>query len=243
VAAGFLPGTYSRAAGKFEVRAVDAHSWVEVYFSGIGWVSFDPTPPRSLPSAVAGAPFPSERSATVAAALGAPLRRSPTGSAGAGGGSATNRAGDAYLAVIAAAIAGVLALLALVAWLAGHVRLRRSLDGDAELATRELARALRRLGYAIPATVTLAQIERRVRVQGGTDAVRYVQLLRERRYAASTGAAVTLRDRRRLRLALTAHLGLDVRLRGLWALPPSTVGWRIGTGAGFGAGDDHPGGP
>jgi hypothetical protein len=27
------------------VRASDAHSWVEVYFPGHGWVQFDPTPP------------------------------------------------------------------------------------------------------------------------------------------------------------------------------------------------------
>lgn len=28
----------------YEVRAMNAHAWVEVYFDGIGWVQFDPTP-------------------------------------------------------------------------------------------------------------------------------------------------------------------------------------------------------
>ncbi|MFD2380331.1 transglutaminase-like domain-containing protein, partial [Paenibacillus xanthanilyticus] len=33
------------AAGRlYTVRASDAHAWVEVYFAGVGWVAFDPTP-------------------------------------------------------------------------------------------------------------------------------------------------------------------------------------------------------
>ncbi|HUL15507.1 MAG TPA: DUF3488 and transglutaminase-like domain-containing protein [Terriglobales bacterium] len=42
---GFLPGEYNDLAGDYIVRASDAHSWVEVYFPGNGWVVFDPTPP------------------------------------------------------------------------------------------------------------------------------------------------------------------------------------------------------
>jgi hypothetical protein len=42
---GFLPGEYNDIAGDYIVRASDAHSWVEVYFPGNGWVTFDPTPP------------------------------------------------------------------------------------------------------------------------------------------------------------------------------------------------------
>jgi transglutaminase-like putative cysteine protease len=41
---GFLPGEYNDLAGDYIVRASDAHSWVEVYFPGTGWVVFDPTP-------------------------------------------------------------------------------------------------------------------------------------------------------------------------------------------------------
>ena len=33
------------------VHDFDAHSWVEVYFRGIGWVTFDPTPGAAPPSA------------------------------------------------------------------------------------------------------------------------------------------------------------------------------------------------
>ena len=41
---GFLPGEYNALGGDYIVRASDAHSWVEAYFPGSGWVVFDPTP-------------------------------------------------------------------------------------------------------------------------------------------------------------------------------------------------------
>ena len=33
-----------RKAGEYVVRDLDAHSWVEVWYSGYGWVTMDPTP-------------------------------------------------------------------------------------------------------------------------------------------------------------------------------------------------------
>jgi transglutaminase-like putative cysteine protease len=44
---GFLPGEYNDVGGDYIVRASDAHSWVEAYFPGTGWVTFDPTPPSN----------------------------------------------------------------------------------------------------------------------------------------------------------------------------------------------------
>ena len=44
---GFLPGEFNDIAGDYIVRASDAHSWVEAYFPGSGWITFDPTPPAS----------------------------------------------------------------------------------------------------------------------------------------------------------------------------------------------------
>jgi transglutaminase-like putative cysteine protease len=41
---GFQTGEYNAVGKDFIVREADAHSWVEVFFPGYGWVAFDPTP-------------------------------------------------------------------------------------------------------------------------------------------------------------------------------------------------------
>jgi transglutaminase-like putative cysteine protease len=45
VANGFNSGEFNRLQDFYLVRQSDAHSWVEVFFPGHGWVPFDPTPP------------------------------------------------------------------------------------------------------------------------------------------------------------------------------------------------------
>jgi hypothetical protein len=44
VAAGFVSGRY--ANGEWTITDHDAHTWVEVWFRGYGWLPFDPTPGR-----------------------------------------------------------------------------------------------------------------------------------------------------------------------------------------------------
>ncbi len=41
---GFKRGDFNPTGGYYVVRERDAHSWVEVYVEGKGWVAFDPTP-------------------------------------------------------------------------------------------------------------------------------------------------------------------------------------------------------
>jgi transglutaminase-like putative cysteine protease len=43
LATGYVPGERNRVTGVFEVRASDAHAWVEVWFPETGWQAFDPT--------------------------------------------------------------------------------------------------------------------------------------------------------------------------------------------------------
>ena len=44
VATGFFGGVYNPLSGWQVVRASDAHSWVEAWIPGHGWMTFDPTP-------------------------------------------------------------------------------------------------------------------------------------------------------------------------------------------------------
>jgi protein-glutamine gamma-glutamyltransferase len=45
---GFRTGEFNDLTSQYLVRASDAHSWVEAFFPGYGWISFDPTPPAPL---------------------------------------------------------------------------------------------------------------------------------------------------------------------------------------------------
>ena len=43
LAAGFSQGSFDTDAGHFVVREREAHTWVEAYFPGYGWIEFEPT--------------------------------------------------------------------------------------------------------------------------------------------------------------------------------------------------------
>lgn len=47
---GFLEGDWNGLGNYFIVRQQDAHSWVEAYIEGTGWVRFDPTPSSPAPA-------------------------------------------------------------------------------------------------------------------------------------------------------------------------------------------------
>lgn len=66
VAVGFTPGEPLTGLGPgtakgrvtFEVTNHDAHAWTEIYFEGIGWVGFEPTPVMTMPLADRYTPTP-----------------------------------------------------------------------------------------------------------------------------------------------------------------------------------------
>ncbi len=49
---GYTSGTVNeRRPGTYQVSAENMHAWVEIYFNGVGWISFEPTKSFSLPAA------------------------------------------------------------------------------------------------------------------------------------------------------------------------------------------------
>lgn len=66
---GFYGGVRNDYGDYVALRRADAHSWVEVYFPGHGWVTFDPTPASALDMRRAGGFFASFTSAVDAMRL------------------------------------------------------------------------------------------------------------------------------------------------------------------------------
>ncbi|HEV7825795.1 MAG TPA: DUF3488 and transglutaminase-like domain-containing protein [Mycobacteriales bacterium] len=76
VAIGFTRG--ERRDGYWSIGTQDAHAWVEIYFEGLGWVPFDPTPLGGQ-----GNPVPLPYTAPLAASAGDPAASAaPTPTAG-----------------------------------------------------------------------------------------------------------------------------------------------------------------
>jgi protein-glutamine gamma-glutamyltransferase len=220
VAAGFSPGSFNRDTREYRVRDLDAHSWVEVWFTGIGWVPFDPTP--------AAAPAESQSSASATSAAAADAGEVRVGGAGvapervAGGtATATGEDGGANTLVVGALLllAGLVAgSVLLVTRRVGRVHaLGPSERADVQL--RELRRALIRLGWDLPATTTLLGLERRLGRFAGPHSAAYAEALRASRYDPREPAGPSLSERRAVRRELTRG-NLRDRLRGLLAIPP-----------------------
>jgi transglutaminase-like putative cysteine protease len=74
VAVGFTQGDRD-SQGIYHVKNADAHAWPEVWFDGVGWVAFEPTPGR-------GSPDPSAQAVTGAAPQQAESSTTPTTQAG-----------------------------------------------------------------------------------------------------------------------------------------------------------------
>jgi hypothetical protein len=211
VVSGFSPGRFDRKRGEYIVRDDDAHSWVEAYFPGIGWQTYDPTPPAAP-----------ARSQISDVGPRVPLQRPnfPTGAGGDRpvapgdpGARPADRGGVAWLPIVALA---ALAALALGAAVIG-VRRGRVPGGPLAPELAELQRALHRTGRTPRAATTLTDLERSL---GGSDAARgYLRAVRSQRYGGAP-AGPTRDQRRALRRELAAGLGATGRVRAWWALPP-----------------------
>lgn len=50
VATGFSPGNYNALTGYFEVHEYHAHAWTQIFIEGMGWLTFDASPPGAVQS-------------------------------------------------------------------------------------------------------------------------------------------------------------------------------------------------
>ena len=128
---GFGLGAYDEKTREYTVNSLDAHSWVEVYFPGYGWIPFEPTPdnsnfPITLPAD--RAQLNAGVQASVPATQTRPNFREPAG-AGSGGASAGSPFPDLRRPLLIAAgvlaLLGLLALLLALRWLLGVSDLSR----------------------------------------------------------------------------------------------------------------------
>jgi Transglutaminase-like superfamily len=220
VPAGFSPGSFNKDTGEYRVRDLDAHSWVEVWFTGIGWVPFDPTPAIS----------PAEAQATAAAASAAAAnagdvnaRRQGVAAERVDGPSALDTGGDGgpgwpvlVLVLLATGVLGGAGVLATRRVRRVH---RLSPAERVEVQLRELRGTLTRLGWDVPAATTLLTLERRLGRSAGPASAAYAGALRANRYDPREPLGPGLGERRAVRRELSRGSIRD-RLRGLLAMPP-----------------------
>jgi transglutaminase-like putative cysteine protease len=64
---GYVPGPYDPITDLYQIRAEDAHAWVQVWFPGYGWQSFDPTAVVPLANPSPGATALHDLAATLCA--------------------------------------------------------------------------------------------------------------------------------------------------------------------------------
>jgi transglutaminase-like putative cysteine protease len=244
VAAGFTSGEYDERRGEWVVSDHNAHTWVEVYFPGYGWLPFDPTPGRGELSAdysTSSAAFPQggarDTFGVDPEALSAILRQRLEGLSGALGGSGglvgpslslDDEGGLGIPALVFLVLGGALAVLL------GGKALRRALRFRSH-DPRQLASACRRdllafladQGVSVSDSVTLEELGEFVEREYRVNAMPFVRAARAARFGPPTAAPehvrVARRELRTLLRQLRSQLGTASRVRGALNLRSLTV--------------------
>jgi transglutaminase-like putative cysteine protease len=224
VAVGFTSGTWRD--GVWTVTDHQAHAWVEAWFDGWGWLTFDPTPGRGTVSATYTL---ASDSADARAALGVP--DPPTvpdlGPGGIGVGAVAEPGSRDRRPWLTLILPVLVALLAAVLALAKFARRRsRYLTRDARrlasAARAELADWLRDQGIEVATHATARDVANVTESRLGVSARAFATAVSRARYGPPGDADDAAHDaRRELRLvlhALRARLSPRQRLRGFFAL-------------------------
>jgi transglutaminase-like putative cysteine protease len=247
VGAGFTTGRYNVDRGEYTVADTNAHTWVEVWFAGYGWLPFDPTPGqgRLLSPYTSSSTFFDASGATsalvgVGAALGLEALQSRVAEAeraeagGERGVEGATRARDSaeegsdgsggslvvlLLLITVGLIASMWVLKALRRRARYFTRDPRRLAGAVRL---ELVDYLVDQRIPVSASATPAEVGEEVDRSIGVMGERLAEALADARYGpASQAAAAATRARNELRIvrrAIRRRLGLGERLRGVLSL-------------------------
>jgi transglutaminase-like putative cysteine protease len=245
VAAGFTSGRYDTNAGRWLVADRNAHTWVEVWFRGYGWLAFDPTPGRgqlggSYTASSLRFDLAAFRRAAGAAGQrvsdllrgesGGPdqTRRAPSASAGAAGRGGGDGGGIGIVALVALLALAAALLLAVAKVARRTVRFAtRDPRGIATACRRDLAGFVADQGLEVPESATNAEVSALVSERFGVDPDPLMSALTVARYGppelAEPAAGRSRHELRGLRRALRSHLTLGRRTRGLLSVRSLTA--------------------
>jgi transglutaminase-like putative cysteine protease len=241
IAVGYTAGT-GKGKGTWKVTTADAHAWPELYFNGMGWLRFEPTPggatgqgTATVPQYAGGAPPALGKAPTTVPTNPATGKLGKGASAnlfhlhhpevGGGGAAAPIGRGHSIIpwVLLALAIVAALALIAPVTarWLIRRRRLRAA--GDAALAHaawRELRDDLADYGLACRPSESPRAAAARIGAalqfnQADAEALARIVTAEERaRYATAPLPSLTLRaDSAAVRRALAREADWPVRWR------------------------------
>jgi transglutaminase-like putative cysteine protease len=243
VAVGFQPGqpTVKNGQTVFTVSTHDLHAWPELYFQGIGWLRFEPTPGRgdlpsySDPAAVAQLPTdsPTDASTTAPTATANPSaaagRDLPTDQANNSGGSAAGgfNAAPLVLLILLALLLAV-GLAPAVGRLLVRWRRERAIARGRDPATNawaEVRDTARDHGWLAPETETAREFAARLSMVLADDSDRIAGFrgnVESAAYGPPDAASLSLPELRAVRRAIARSVSPRERLRAVF-LPASLL--------------------
>lgn len=248
VAVGFQPGSPSLKGGTtvFTVSTHDLHAWPELYFGGIGWLRFEPTPGRgslpdySVPAAVDQLPSAAPTAAATTAPTAAPTstakadRNLPSDEASSSGSGAAARGSDTaplVLLVLLLVLLGV-GLTPVTARAALRWRRESAIARGRDPATNawaELRDIARDHGWVAPDTETAREFAGRLAIvlDSSSDTITAFRgQVEASAYGRPDAAPLDVRELRTLRRAIARSVAPRERLRAIF-LPASLLGKRF----------------